>query len=134
MTKQPGAPTIEQVKERFALWRKGKRGRTAIPEELWAAAIAVARRDGVNRTAAALRLDGGKLKRRMTEKPARRAFQPQPAFVELPPSEGVGRMGAPPAGTAIEVETGRGRLRVYCQDTAEVAAVSRLLWELLASS
>jgi hypothetical protein len=32
---------------------------------LWSAAAEVARRDGVNKTAAALHLDGGKLKRRM---------------------------------------------------------------------
>jgi hypothetical protein len=128
MTKQRGAPTIEQVRTRFERWRKGKRGRSVIPEELWAAAIAVARRDGVNRTAAALRLDGGKLKRRMDQQEPRTS--PRPAFVQLPPPAGLGVQ----SGASIEVETDRGRLGVYCQDTAEVARVSRLLWELLASS
>lgn len=49
---------------RFQQWRKTRQGNAAIPDELWAAAE-VARRDGVTRTAEALHLDGGKLRRRM---------------------------------------------------------------------
>jgi hypothetical protein len=49
------------------------------------AAAAVAGRDGINRTAAALHLDGGKLKRRMAgngEGSVSRKERP-PAFIEL---------------------------------------------------
>ena len=68
LNKQAAALTVEQVQARFQQWRRQKQGRAAIPDELWAAAIALARRDGVNRTAAALRLDGSKLKGQMTTK------------------------------------------------------------------
>ena len=57
---------IAEVQTRFENWRQTREGKARIPDELWSAAVEVARRDGVNQTAAALRLDGGKLKRRMT--------------------------------------------------------------------
>jgi hypothetical protein len=58
--------TVEEVGRRLEEWRQSRRHKgTAIPEELWLAAIEVARRDGLGRTAAALRLDYGKLKRLM---------------------------------------------------------------------
>src|SRR2546423_12934320 len=59
------ALTLDEVRTRFENWRQNRRGKERIPDELWSAAIEVARRDGVNPTAAALHLDGGKLKRRM---------------------------------------------------------------------
>jgi len=59
------AQTVEKVQARLEDWRRNRTGRAEIPDELWLAAAEVARRDGVNRTAAALHLDGGKLKRRM---------------------------------------------------------------------
>src|SRR5436305_15271817 len=55
---------IDQVRTRFESWRQTRNGKARIPDELWSAAVQVARRDGVNQTAAALHLDGGKLKRR----------------------------------------------------------------------
>ena len=57
--------TLDEVRTRFENWRQNRRGKQRIPEELWSAAIELARRNGVNPTAAALHLDGGKLKRRM---------------------------------------------------------------------
>ena len=58
--------TVEEVGTRLEEWRQSRRHqRTAIPDELWSAAIEVARRDGLGRIAAALRLDYGKLKRLM---------------------------------------------------------------------
>ena len=56
---------IDEVRTRFEGWRQTRKGRARIPDELWSAVVEVARRDGVNQTAAALHLDGGKLKRRM---------------------------------------------------------------------
>jgi len=50
--------SVEEVQARFEAWRQKRQGRTAIPDELWSAASQLARRHGVNRTAAALRLDG----------------------------------------------------------------------------
>lgn len=56
---------IDGVRSRFEQWRQTRQGKASIPGELWSAAVAVARRKGVYRTASALHLDGGKLKRRM---------------------------------------------------------------------
>jgi hypothetical protein len=48
--------TVERVQARFEEWRRDRHGRAAIPDELWWAAIELACKDGVNRTAAALHL------------------------------------------------------------------------------
>ena len=74
---------IDEVRTRFEDWRQIRTGKAHIPDELWSAAVEVARRDGVNRTAAALHLDGGKLKRRMVaDGPVPAKAMPQ-AFVEM---------------------------------------------------
>lgn len=76
----------DQVRDRFTEWRRTRAKKARIPEELWDAAIAVARRDGVNRTAQALHLDGGKLMRRMVaagSEPERKAEDVPTTFLEL---------------------------------------------------
>jgi hypothetical protein len=50
--RKPTAPDIDEVRTRFVNWRQTRKGKTRIPDELWSAAVAVARRDGVNQTAA----------------------------------------------------------------------------------
>jgi hypothetical protein len=81
-SKSSRVPNIDEVRSRFEQWRQTRRGKARIPDELWAAAAAIARRDGVNKTAAELRLDGGKLKRRMAAAGSPRKAA-SPAFVEL---------------------------------------------------
>ena len=81
--RRPVASEIDDVRARFEQWRQTRQGKARIPDELWSAAIEAARRNGVNRTAAVLHLDGGKLMRQMLaagvipKKPA------PPAFIEL---------------------------------------------------
>jgi hypothetical protein len=75
-------PAIGEARSRFEQWRQTRQGKARIPGELWSAAIEMARRDGVHRTATALHLDGGKLKRRMVASDAVSSTIP-PAFVEL---------------------------------------------------
>jgi hypothetical protein len=61
-----------------------------------AAAVEVARRDGVNQTAAALHLDGGKLKRRMMATgPVPDKTMP-PTFVEMMVPHAVGEVPTEP--------------------------------------
>jgi hypothetical protein len=48
------APKIEEVRSSFEQWRQTRQDKAPIPYELWVAAVAVARRDGVNRTAASV--------------------------------------------------------------------------------
>jgi hypothetical protein len=58
--------SLEEVKARFEEWRQTRKGKAAIPDELWAAAAEVARREGVSRTSTELRIEWNELKRRMT--------------------------------------------------------------------
>ena len=124
-------PTLDEARSRFEQWRRTRQGKTPIPDELWSAAIAVARRDGVNPTAVALRLDGGKLKRRMGvgSRSSRKATPA--AFVELlAPSQT--HAGAHLPEYTLELEGRNGKLRIHCQATTaeELAVLSRSLWEL----
>jgi hypothetical protein len=58
-------------------------GKGSHPGELWAAAVEAARRNGCNRTATALHLDGGKLRKQMLAAGAVGKKPAPPAFVEL---------------------------------------------------
>jgi len=71
--------TIREVRTRFEQWRRNRKKKAAIPDELWSAAV----RDGVNRTAAELRLDGGKLKRLMVAAGPGASKSAPASFVEL---------------------------------------------------
>lgn len=118
--------TVEKVHARFEDWRRHRKGRAAIPDELWLAAIEVARRDGVNRTAAALHLDGGKLKRRMVAADSAVGEVKPPAFVEL-----LSTHSSQPE-CIIELEGRHGKLRIHWNGAtaADLAALSRALWEV----
>lgn len=122
----PPTPSIDELRVRFEQWRQTRQGRSRIPDELWAAAAAVARKDGVNRTAAALNLDGGKLKRRMAVSNSGPRKTPPPAFVELLPA------GAASPEYTIELEGRHGKLCIRCKGTtaADLAELSRALWEI----
>lgn len=124
-------PTLDETRSRFEQWRQTRQGKTPIPDELWSAAIAVARRDGVNPTAVALRLDGGKLKRRMAASGGSSRKATPAAFVELL-APGHAHSGAHLSEYTLELEGRNGKLRIHCQATtaAELAVLSRSLWDL----
>jgi hypothetical protein len=118
---------IDEVRTRFENWRQARRGKARIPDELWSAAIEVGRRDGINQTAAALHLDGGKLKQLMlAAKPASQKAMP-PAFVELMAPH----IGGLPEWT-IELEGQSRKLRIHWKGAtaADVAGLSRALWDV----
>ena len=120
---------INEVRVRFEHWRQSRHGKARIPDELWSAAIEVARRGGINQTAAALRLDGGKLKRLMlAAKPLPRKTMPPPTFVELMAPH----IGGLPECT-IELEGQNRKLRIQWKGAtaADVGALSRVLWNLV---
>ena len=120
-------PSLGEVRSRFEQWRQTRQGKARIPDELWSAAAALARRAGVNKTAAALHLDGGKLKRRMAGADARPHEAAPPAFVEFVAS---GADGAPEY--SIELEGRHGKLRIHSKGAtaADLASLSRALWGL----
>lgn len=131
--KSSRVPNVDAVRSRFEQWRQTRQGKARIPDELWSAAIELARRDGVHRTATALHLDGGKLKRPMAASDLRPRKATPPAFVELLAS---GRL---PSGLGLpeytlELEGRHGKLRIHCQGAtaADLAGLSRVLWGLAA--
>ena len=56
---------LERIRRRFDRWRRTRKGRSRIPEPLWASAVKAAGQYGVNKTAQALRLDYYALKKRV---------------------------------------------------------------------
>lgn len=117
---------MRKVCRRFERWRKGHKARLPIPEALWAAAEA-AREHGVFRTAKALHLEYGKLKR-MAEgvsAPPQPAMEPA-TFLELVPPQAVGL-----AECLVELEGPRGKMRIQWKGTTtpDLAGLSRVLWE-----
>jgi len=141
---------MQRLSRRFERWRSAHTGRLPIPTRLWAAAVELARQEGVFRTAKALRLEYSKLKQlaeaasRVTQAPIahpraqgserRRVAIPRripsrspgPAFVELIAP----RPGSSPE-CRVELEGPRGRMRVDFKGvaTAELVALSRALWD-----
>ena len=119
-------PSVDEVRSRFEQWRQTRQGRARIPDELWSVAAELARRDGVNRTAAVLRLDGGKLKRRMMATgPVSDTTMP-PAFVEMMIPHTVGASEC-----TIELEGRNAKLRIHWKGAtaADLAGLSRALWD-----
>ena len=117
--------SLEDAKRHFEEWRQNRKGKAAIPDELWAVAVEVARKEGVSRTSTALRVEWNGLKRRMAGA-KENGRTPPPAFVEL-----IAPLGPALSECSIELE-GRGRtlrIRLKGASTSHVAALSRELWE-----
>jgi hypothetical protein len=118
---------MRRVCRRFERWREGHKARLPIPEALWTAAAEAARAHGVFRTAKALRLEYGKLKRMAEAVPAP-ARQPMPpaTFLELAPPQTGGL-----AECLIELEGPHGKMRIQWKGTTppDLAGLSRVLWE-----
>jgi len=118
--------SLEEAKVRFEEWRRNRKGKAAIPDELWSAAADVARREGVSRTFSELRVEWNQLKRRMAATGAVSRQPATPAFVELI---------APPAQSrrecTVELEGRRGKLRIHFTgaSAADLAALGRTLWK-----
>ena len=77
---------LARGRERFETWRKKHKGYHRLPESLWSAAVKLAGVYGVSRTAHALRLEYGGLKKRMAATASDSSAAPA-AFVQLLGSE-----------------------------------------------
>lgn len=80
---------LARGRERFEKWRRKQKTRTRLPAPLWSAAVKLAQRHGVNRTARALHLSTSGLKKRMasTIDDAPVLAGDPPAFIQLLSSE-----------------------------------------------
>ena len=116
--------TLGEAKARFEEWRSNRSGKARIPAELWSAAVEVARKEGINRTARELHVAWDDLKRRM---PATGPVPQQPAFVELVTPQ----VQSVPECT-LEVEGRRGKLRIQLKgaSASDLASLSWVLWEV----
>jgi hypothetical protein len=127
----------EHLRRRFEEFRRTHPVRSRLPEELWAAAAKLARRDGIEAVSLALDVDRPSLRKwtnrfepRTEAKPRkpRRQRQPRrepaaPAFVELL----AGNTGAT-ASCLVEVESPRGaklRLELKAIPTGDLAELIR---------
>jgi hypothetical protein len=129
---------VEQLVRRFAEFRSTHAVRSRLPEELWAAAAKLARRDGIEATALALDVDRPSLqkwtdrfepgaqpraRRRVRQRRAGRTVSAAPAFVELLAQTA----GAAPS-CLVEVESQRGakmRLELKGIPTSTLAELIR---------
>jgi hypothetical protein len=119
---------LEGVRRRFERWRGTRRGRTRIPDTLWASAAMVAETFGILRTAQVLRVNPSRLKKRLAQKLAASVpeLEGEPRFVEL------GSFA--PNGSCeclLEREAGDGvKMRIELKGIAvpDLATLSRGLW------
>ena len=118
--------SLEEAKVRFEEWRKNRKGKAAIPDELWSAAAEVARKEGVSRTSTELRVEWNELKRRMTAAVGVSRQTAPPVFVELPAPQSQSL-----AECMIELEGRRGKLRIQLKGASAsyLATLSRDLLE-----
>lgn len=89
-------PQLQPLVQRLKAWRTTRTRGQRIPDDLWEAAVDVARVHGLNRTAAALKLSYYDLQRRISGvRVPRKGRVPAAGFVELAPL-------GPPAGLGEE--------------------------------
>ena len=117
---------LQRLCRRFEHWRNSHQGRLPIPKPLWNAAARMAREQGVFRTAKALHLEYGKLKRLSEAVLTHTGTQIAPAkFLEfMSPQSGLSEC-------LIELEGPRGKMRIQWKGTVspDLAGLSRALWE-----
>jgi hypothetical protein len=118
--------TLEDTRRRFEEWRSHRKGKARIPAELWSAAVEVARKEGINRTARELHVAWDDLKRRMATTAEVRQRPGSPVFVELAAPQ-----TQPVPECTLEVEGRRGKLRIQLKgaSASDLATLSRALWE-----
>ena len=117
---------IERVRRQLEQWRRRRNRGRRIPESLWKAAVKLARRHGVSKTAQALRLDYYAIKKRLETTAPSRPGREEPGgrFVELP-------LGVAGPVCVVEVEEERGarlRLELHGLGAGELTGVVRSVW------
>ena len=118
--------TLDEVGARFENWRQNRRGKASIPDELWSAAVEVARKEGLNRTSTRLHVEWNELKRRMATAGTVSRQAAPPTFMELIAPRTESRQEC-----MIELEGGRGKMRIHLKGTTapDLASLSRALWD-----
>ena len=81
-------PALAEVHAKFADWRKNKKHRRRIPEDLWTAAVRLSPEHSLHKISTALSLSYTDLKKRVTSDKTPSATCPTPAFIpiDIPPT------------------------------------------------
>jgi hypothetical protein len=121
---------LEQLRDRFEVWRGDHPGRPRLPGELWSEAATLAQQCGVYRTAKMLRLSYDSLKQHVqVGGHARGQAARKPRFVELRPLTSA----ALPV-CSVELENVRGaKIKIELKGGAvnELPNLARLFWREL---
>jgi hypothetical protein len=123
-------PQMESVRQRLERWRRKRKQRSPIPEQLWASAADLAHRYGLAKTARSLRLDYYSLKERIEacDRPRSHEMNPRPAFVELVP-----QAAAAVSECTIELEDPSGaRMRIHLKGSGvpDLTGLSERFWRM----
>jgi len=123
-------PQIESARRRLERWRRNRKQRSRIPEELWASAVDLARSYGLAKTARALRLDYYSLKERIDarDRQGPREMSARPAFVELIPQP-----TAAVSECTMELENPSGaRMRIHLKGSGvpDLTGLSDTFWRM----
>ena len=122
-----GSTRLDDTRRRVERWRETRPHQHAsMPPTLWDAAVAAARQHGLYRTARALRVDYGALKKHLEAAAGAAAARSSTTFVELAPSGPTS-----PRGCVIEIDGPHGTLRVRLGDLAlrDIVAMAHLVWD-----
>lgn len=142
---------VKRLQRRLERWRRTRRGRDRIPEELWGLAVEAVSTYGLNKTARALGLDYYSLKKRVESavddprgpaprrgpkvRPVAKAVAVAPRFVELAPLAGVVEPALPTSRVVPECllefeRAGGAKLRVQSRGVAvaDLVALGRSFW------
>lgn len=125
-------PDVVKVRQRIERWRKTRAKRTRMPEELWSAAVALARVHGIYAISQALRVSYATLKKRLgaaKASPAKKRGRrkKKAAFVELEPAWG----GVGPAQCVVELRKPSGTtmtIRLTDSGALDIAELTDTFW------
>lgn len=121
-------PTLEEVQNRFRIWRKTRKKRTTIPGDLWQAAIKLTQSYSINTVSKALGLSNTDLKRRVEASRTDVCSSPSEVttFVELDLKETM------PGRCVIEMDTPRGaRMKMDFMGTVSIdlLKLAKAFWD-----
>ncbi len=132
--RRPAVPDdVKKIRERIDYWRRTREKRSPMPEELWQAAVVLARRHGVSPTVRDLNLNHSALKKRFQQAVRRRQKNgsgPAGSFLEI---AGADLSGAAMPRTGVEVELqgvdgAKLTVRVPASGNLDVGALAEAFW------
>lgn len=119
--------SLEQVEQRFKQWHETHKPGAHLPQGMWATAVALARKHGLNLVVRRLRVDRGRLKKRLGQAAELvHKNETEAKFVELFVPEAAGVCEC-----VVELENARGvKMRVQLKggDLAGFAKFGSTLW------